>query len=309
MTKSPKPDEMSPLVEALAQIKYDEDLNSKKDLAISYKDDGNNNFKLKKYHWAIDCYSKGLSIGCDDPEVNASLYNNRSSSHFFLGNYRSALNDGLKALELNPDYKKAAIRVAQCYFKTNRFDSCIEFCKKSSFREDLKEWEENSQLEKKKIERDTRKLRCSEKKIMEERSKIIEAVTSQGLKYKGSLFDTVYPEAVDCLVHLNDKGELVWPVAIVYPRKNNADFIREFTENDTFKKHLGYLLPGDDNHPEWDPNKEYRCCNVKLCFSEEGTDKQIFLDLNTTLREALRHKSYIIDSSVPVFFVIGEKVD
>ena len=41
-------DEMPPLVEAMRQLKYDSECNTKVELAMSYKEDGNYNFKNKK---------------------------------------------------------------------------------------------------------------------------------------------------------------------------------------------------------------------------------------------------------------------
>ena len=40
---------LPPLVEALSNLKYDTELNTKRELAESYKEDGNNNFKNRKY--------------------------------------------------------------------------------------------------------------------------------------------------------------------------------------------------------------------------------------------------------------------
>lgn len=58
------------------------------DLAIAYKDDGNFNFKLKKYRFAIANYTEGLKQKCGKAEVDAALYLNRAAAHFYLGNYR-----------------------------------------------------------------------------------------------------------------------------------------------------------------------------------------------------------------------------
>lgn len=45
--------EMSPLVEGLAKLKYDPEENTPLELATSYKEDGNFNFKHKNYRLAI----------------------------------------------------------------------------------------------------------------------------------------------------------------------------------------------------------------------------------------------------------------
>ncbi len=55
------------------------------DNAESFKNDGNNNFKLKKYRWAIDNYTEGIKCKSKDRELNAILYSNRAAAHFHLG--------------------------------------------------------------------------------------------------------------------------------------------------------------------------------------------------------------------------------
>ena len=58
------------------------------ELAATYKEDGNYNFKLKKYRLAIISYTEGLKMKCGDDHLNSELYNNRSAAQFFLKNYR-----------------------------------------------------------------------------------------------------------------------------------------------------------------------------------------------------------------------------
>ncbi|KAL1479788.1 hypothetical protein MTO96_051592 [Rhipicephalus appendiculatus] len=86
----PDSGELPPLVEAMQQLKYDAELNGPEGLAEQYKDDGNNNFKLKKYRWAVTSYTEGLRQKCKSLELNAQLYCNRAAAHFRLKNYGSA---------------------------------------------------------------------------------------------------------------------------------------------------------------------------------------------------------------------------
>ena len=99
---------LPPLLEAFQQLKYDPEENTTEgqesvivlmahilhstlkmiDLALAYKDDGNFNFKLKKYRFAIANYTEGLKQKCGKSEVDAILYLNRAAAQFHLGNYR-----------------------------------------------------------------------------------------------------------------------------------------------------------------------------------------------------------------------------
>lgn len=55
--------------------------------AAQFKEEGNVNFKAKNYRRAIDCYTEGIRLLCNDKELNAILFGNRSASHFYLGRY------------------------------------------------------------------------------------------------------------------------------------------------------------------------------------------------------------------------------
>lgn len=42
--------------------------------------------------------------------------------------FRSALLDSQKACELNPDYLKAKIRIAQCFYELEKYTECLQTC-------------------------------------------------------------------------------------------------------------------------------------------------------------------------------------
>lgn len=58
------------------------------ELANNYKEDGNYNYKYKKYRLAILNYTEGIRTKCKDDDLMAQLYNNRAAAHFILQNYR-----------------------------------------------------------------------------------------------------------------------------------------------------------------------------------------------------------------------------
>lgn len=129
MKEAPKEgEELHPLLEGIQQLKYDPEENTKEELAENYKQDGTFYMKHKKFRMAIIGYTEGLKQKCENKELNAVLYNNRSVAHYYLRNYRSSLNDALKAVELNPEYMKSKIRAAHCYSHLERFTECQELC-------------------------------------------------------------------------------------------------------------------------------------------------------------------------------------
>jgi len=299
--------ELSPLIEAMSQLKYDEEINSKQDLALNYKEDGNQNFKLKKYRWAIDAYTHGINQQCEDNLLNSILYNNRASAHYNLQNYRSALRDALTALKFNRDNDKAKLRVAQCYFKLLRFEDCIKFCKSLDSKCDkIKELEDESQKEIEKKRRDERKLKAKEKKEEEERARIVKAVQSRRIKFRGSLFDSFHPASKSYHVYLNQFNQLVWPVLFIYPEYGQTDFIEEFLEDDRFIDHIRVMFGSKDNRPHWDVENKYLPNNVRLAYKSGDELKSI--DTKSTLRDVLTRVDYEIMSSLPTFIVTSGKI-
>lgn len=89
MKKAPEAgDDLHPMLEGLQQLKYDPMENTTEDLANTYKEDGNFYLKHNKVRMAIFSYTEGVQLKCQNPEVNAVLYNNRSAAQYFLKNYR-----------------------------------------------------------------------------------------------------------------------------------------------------------------------------------------------------------------------------
>ena len=54
---------------------------------VSYKDDGNEEFKKGKYQKAIKIYTEGIKINCGDPILMSILFANRANAHFKIGKY------------------------------------------------------------------------------------------------------------------------------------------------------------------------------------------------------------------------------
>ena len=60
--------------------------------------------QLKKKFYlreAVTLYTKGLDMGATLPELLSVLHSNRAQAHAVLGNWRSALQNSQKALQLD----------------------------------------------------------------------------------------------------------------------------------------------------------------------------------------------------------------
>ena len=84
---------MPPLMQGLQDLKYSPDENTPEELAKNYKEDGNFNFKCKKYRFATASYTEGLKVKCGVKEVDTALLTNRAAAQFHVANYRSSLID------------------------------------------------------------------------------------------------------------------------------------------------------------------------------------------------------------------------
>ena len=102
--------ELSPLMQGMQDLKYSPDENTPEELARSYKEDGNFNFKCKKYRFAVASYTEGLRAKSSEVEVNTQLVTNRAAAQFHLGNLRSCLLDCKLAVRLDSGHMKAIVR-------------------------------------------------------------------------------------------------------------------------------------------------------------------------------------------------------
>ncbi|GJQ75280.1 putative tetratricopeptide repeat protein [Trypoxylus dichotomus] len=315
MKKPPKSgDELHPLYEGLQQLKYDPLENTPDELATSYKDDGNFNFKHKNYRLAIIAYTEGIKVKCENPDIEASLLNNRSAAHYFLKNYRSSLRDCELALKINPSYTKAKIRAANCCFAMGHFDKCIEFCDGildlEPNNKDILKQRQDAMNKKKDKERDSRKKEILLKKTLKEEKVLLDAIKSREINIDSQTdslsiqdLEVHFPALVENKVHLDDKNKLVWPVVFLYPEYQTMDFIQSFPEDDLFVNHVNEIFA---NFPDWDIEKKYTPDNVNAYFENSTLQKIYPVDIRLSLREVLRHEKFLLRAGTPSFIIFSK---
>ena len=54
-------------------------------IAEVYNNEGNDEFKKKEFNNAIQFYTEGIKVNCNDTELKAKLFSNRATAHFYLG--------------------------------------------------------------------------------------------------------------------------------------------------------------------------------------------------------------------------------
>ncbi|XP_023217001.1 tetratricopeptide repeat protein 4-like [Centruroides sculpturatus] len=311
-------EEVSPLIEALQQLKYDPNENTPEELAKNYKEDGNENFRLKKYRWAIDCYSEGLKQNCQDADLRVQLFTNRAAAHFHLGNYRSSLNDAIEARTLKTTHMKAIVRGSLCFFELKLYKECIEWCSEGlaidKENETLKELKINAMKLKKLKEQEMKQKSLQNKKDDESNRKLKQAIMERGIKIKPRMphlepewdihdLETSHPAAKQN-VHLDKDNNLIWPVYFLYPEFAEMDFIQEFGENTRFFDHLKVMFGSPENRPEWDKTNSYIPEKLQIYFEYSEEDCLVSVNKNSTLQEILRDDRYWVKNGTPAFIIM-----
>lgn len=310
---------INPLSEGLAQLKFDPDHNTPLEVATSYKEEGNLQFKYKKYRLAVANYSEGLKQKSPDQDLNAQLHNNRAAAHWHLGNYRSVIKDCEKALELKPDYTKAIKRAVDSTLKLKSWDEMFAWCERGLQQDpanaELKTLRLQAVKEKKLLERDNRKKMREVNKKKDEEESILNVIKNRGVRLgashiKGSATLTLqdleahHPAAQGARVHLNERSELVWPVILLYPEYQESDFIREFTESDCFGDHLEAMFGEGVPPAPWDTEHKYQLHALRIFFEDKEKEKLCSVDHSNTLSQVLSDPRYCVLGGTPSFIVL-----
>ncbi|XP_014213383.1 tetratricopeptide repeat protein 4 [Copidosoma floridanum] len=306
MTKTPEnPSEISPLVEGLQQLKFSEDCNTPDELAQNYKEDGNFNYKHKKYRLAVLSYSQGIACKSENTDLVAQLYNNRSLAQFQLQNYRSSLIDCKHALKLKPHYLKPLLTAAKCSFHVKDYDQCLDYCDEISSIPDLGEEveQDNNKLrldavqKKRLMLRDARLQDLKANKIEKHKEMIMEAIKLSNIKV-GNV-DEFFNDS-QYHVYLNNEGALVWPVIFLYPEFNQTDFVENFNEGTLIIEQLEEIF---EETPSWDCESRYEAETVNVYFT--GSDKKPHkINKNQSLAEVLQHELFIVNEAEIFLYIL-----
>ncbi|NWQ78286.1 TTC4 protein, partial [Columbina picui] len=234
---------------------------------------------------------------------------------FFVGNYRSALNDAIQAKKLKPTHLKAIVRGALCHMELKNFSEAIAWCEEG-LRIDPKE--------KKLVEMRARadKLKVSIKAIWhlqcllptlckealwdlwlksERNIKLVHEPSNEEEEISDGLaeisLDGFHSDnATGAKVHLDADGNLNWPVLFLYPEHEQTDFIAAFHEQSRFIDHLMVMFA---ELPPWDLERKYLPSNLELYFEDEERAEMYELNPEHTLLQVLQHQRYFVKAGTP----------
>ncbi|XP_055485057.1 tetratricopeptide repeat protein 4 [Psammomys obesus] len=308
-----------PDLACLQSIIFDDE-RSPEEQAKTYKDEGNDYFKERDYKKAVVSYSEGLKKKCGDPELNAVLYTNRAAAQYYLGNFRSALNDVLAAKKLKPSHVKAIIRGALCHLELKHFAEAVSWCDEG-LQIDVKEkklLEIRAKADKLKRmeERDLRKAKLKEKKEQSQNEALLQAIKARNIRLVSEVagedgesasgpaevfLDGLSSEnPCGARLSLDEQGRLSWPVLFLYPEYAQSDFISAFHEDSRFIDHLMAMF---SDAPSWDEEHKYHPDNLEVYFEDEDRAELYQVSPRSTLLEVLQHPRYAVKALTPAFLV------
>uniref|UniRef100_A0A3B4BEC2 Cns1/TTC4 wheel domain-containing protein n=1 Tax=Periophthalmus magnuspinnatus TaxID=409849 RepID=A0A3B4BEC2_9GOBI len=334
MTKAP--DEIDPKkypeLVALQSMIHDED-RTPEEKAEDLKNEGTSYFKAKKYKQAAMSYTAALVMKSKNQDLNAVLFSNRAAAHFHLGNMRSALNDATAAKKLKPDHLKALVRGAQCCTELRNFGEALKWCdeglKLYPTDRKLQELRATADKNNRVSDRDARKAKAKQKKLLGEKEALLKAVQDRGIKFLPSVRPRCSSDSDDdedgepstrglsqlsldglnsgevtgAQVYLNQEdGALYWPVLFLYPEHQQSDFISTFCENHCFLDHLTVMF--GEELPPWDTDHKYCPSDLQLFFEDEQKETLYQVDSQTSLLRALQHQRYFVKAGTPSFIVL-----
>ncbi|XP_047644953.1 tetratricopeptide repeat protein 4 [Phacochoerus africanus] len=310
----------NPDLACLQSIIFDEE-RSPEEQAKTYKDEGNDYFKEKDYKKAVISYTEGLKKKCADPDLNAVLYTNRAAAQYYLGNFRSALNDVTAARKLKPCHLKAIVRGALCHLELKNYGEAVNWCDEGlqidATEKKLLEMRAKADKLKRTEQRDMRKAKLKEKKEQNQNEALLQAIKARSIRLVSEAAGEDEDSASEGLGELSlnglssenpygarlsvdDQGRLSWPVLFLYPEYAQSDFISAFHEDSRFIDHLMVMF---GETPSWDLEQKYCPDNLEVYFEDEDRAELYQVPPKSTLLQVLQHPRCSVKALTPAFLV------
>ncbi|KAG6840808.1 hypothetical protein C0991_004163 [Blastosporella zonata] len=231
------------------------------EVALNFKEQGNEYFQGKRYREAMGFYTQGVDAKPADTVLLEALLCNRAACNLELKNYGSVLRDCSTALTINARSSKALYRSASALMALDRTEEALDCCDRClAFDADNKGvLQLRERATKAKAEKEKREKEKAERLRKEQEAQRLMAIAFRERnlivlpKADGSSnpyephFDPDDPTG----------STLVLPVFFLYPQHATSDVISEFVEDVPFAAHLEGMFPPQAPAPDWDKRGEY----------------------------------------------------
>lgn len=275
------------------------------EVASNFKDQGNENFKSRRFREAMGFYTQGIDALTitqsaegvpkivEVQEKDRALYNalllNRAAANLELENFGRVLKDVKIVLSTDPKSSKALFRAAKALVKLRRYEEALDACDRclafDPANKDIKSIRATAQ---KGADEDARKARQQAEATEQEKAK--RRILAVALKHHGItvLKDNADPESLPFLEPSfppdPTTAELICRVVLVYPQHGQTDLIIRFSTADTLGAHLDTILPDDGESPPWDQKREYTSSKVHV-YVKTRKGRVLKLGRNKTLAD------------------------
>ncbi|KAG8990440.1 hypothetical protein FRB94_000309 [Tulasnella sp. JGI-2019a] len=291
--------------DALQSLVYD---GTPDEQAQSFKKQGNDYFKGKKYREAAGFYSQGIDVKPEDPVLREALLLNRALCNLELKNFGSVLRDTSAALSFNPKSPKAYYRASCALEALGRYAESVDVCLRClAFDPDNTSVNEQYQkVLKVKQVADAKEAEKTERLRKETQEKRVMNACFQSLSLV--IVNTGMPNPhAQWAPHFDPNFSgfrtsatpVLFPVFLLYPQYSTSDLITSFDPSATFAYHLSTMFPptpgmpvspsgASPNHPtapNWDLTGEYTSGNLSV-YATTTRHRILKVGKRMTLRDA-----------------------
>ncbi|BEJ13279.1 hypothetical protein CspHIS471_0304530 [Cutaneotrichosporon sp. HIS471] len=326
MRETPKETEGDYVLEALKSLVFEGEGD---EVAINFKNHGNELYAQKSYRDAIDAYTSGLNSGPEDEALRVSLLNNRAACNIALKNMGVVLRDtsaiiALAAAKNKDPPSKALYRAAQALVHLERWEEASDVIKRGKGL-----WSEGANQKIWEVLED--QVKVGEKRVFERiergrRKTLTEAARRTAIVQRGVVvvntpqppdnphpldFDPsalssvpLYPpDVADTWIAPTAATPLIFPVFLLYPQHSQSDLITHFHEDTSFDDQLAPIFPASptSTSPEWSPwdeKHEYWTDNLAV-YVETAGKRLLKIGKEITLREVLAKAVKSAEGSKP----------
>jgi tetratricopeptide (TPR) repeat protein len=303
------------------------------EVALNFKERGNECFKGGQWADAKEFYTKGIQVlqaeqrkrasearndhvkspeERDELQILETSLVNRAACHLSLHNYRSCTLDCAAVLRLNPKNVKAYYRSAKALLALSKIPEADDVCALGLALDPsngaLKAVAEQIIAKNAAVQAKKQKELEREQQKRKEEMLLKAALKARGIKVRKTKQP---PDMEDARVQLvpdpgDPTSELVFPTVLLYPLHLQSDFVKDFGETETLGSRLVHILA---EQAPWDMDREYTYKGVE-CYMETLTGGLIKVGKNITLLKVLRGGNVeVVDDVVKIFVVPKAKAE
>ncbi|GIC87626.1 HSP70/90 family co-chaperone CNS1 [Aspergillus udagawae] len=312
----------NPMLDAIQALQNE---GTRGEVAQSYREQGNEAAKEKRWIDAKEFYTKALAVVTtkldkwdkpEDPKEEEKLlrqaeeasYINRALCNLELKNYRSTTLDCASVLKLNPNNIKAYYRSAMALYALDKLPEAEDAASRGLAldpnNKSLQQVAAKIADRKATLERIAARKKAEEERVQKEKLILSTALRARQIRTRKTAQP---PDMEDAHIRLtpdplSPESTLEFPAVLLYHMDAQSDFIKTFSEMTSIEDHLEYIFP-----LPWDTKQEYTINGVD-CFMETVTGGLIKAGKKLPLLQILSGgKVEVVDELVRIYVIPTSK--